>query len=68
MDSTPLEVEISTPIVPRAVELVESPGEWFVRVVEDGREHVASFETQAFAESYSEGQRLRLGLETVARI
>lgn len=68
MDTNHQTIELDPPVLPRAVELVESPGEWFVRVVEDGREHLASFETQAFAEAYSEGQRLRLGLPVISRV
>jgi hypothetical protein len=50
------------------VELVEACGEWHVRVVEDDQELTRSFETEAFAASYAEGQRIRLGLERVTRI
>jgi hypothetical protein len=50
------------------VELVEACGEWFVRVVEEDQELTRSFETEAFALSYAEGQRIRLGLNKVARV
>ncbi len=51
-----------------AVELIEVAGEWFVRVLESGHEQVTIFETETFAVSYSDGQRLRLGLEQVVRL
>ena len=51
-----------------SVELVEAAGEWFVRVVEKDQELTRSFETEAFARSYAERQRIRLVLEKVTRI
>jgi hypothetical protein len=51
-----------------AVELVESFGEWFVRVVENGVEQVASFVAESFALAFAEGQRVRLGLDRVTRL
>jgi hypothetical protein len=45
--------------------VVETCGEWFVRVIEDGGEATTSFELETFAMVYAEGQRLRLGLEKV---
>jgi len=48
-----------------AVEITEAYGEWFVRIVQNGCEHVASFEIEAYARAYAEGQRLRLGLPKV---
>lgn len=51
-----------------AVEVVEACGEWFVRVVEDGKASTTSFELEAFALTFAEGQRIRLGLETITRV
>ncbi len=51
-----------------AVEVVESLGEWFVRVVENGVEQTASFVMESFAMAYAEGQRMRLGLDSVRRL
>jgi len=50
-----------------AVEITESLGEWFVRVVENGAEQVFSFVIESFAIAYAEGQRMRLGLDNVKR-
>jgi hypothetical protein len=50
-----------------AVELTEGCGEWFVRIVQNGQEQVASFEVEAYALAYAEGQRIRLGLDAVRR-
>ena len=50
------------------IELTEACGEWFVRVVNDGRATVLSFELESFAMAYAEGQRLRLGLEKYDRL
>ncbi len=38
-------------------EVVETCGEWFVRVVEEDQELTRSFEVQAFALAFAEGQR-----------
>jgi len=46
-----------------SVELVEDAGEWSVRVTESGATQTASFERLEFAESWSFGQALRLGVE-----
>ena len=51
-----------------AVEVVEACGEWFVRVVEDGKATTTSFELEAFALTFAEGQRIRLGLKTITRV
>ncbi|MCX7305816.1 MAG: hypothetical protein NTV73_16020 [Hyphomicrobiales bacterium] len=48
--------------------MTESLGEWFVRVVEGGVEHVFSFVMESFATAYAEGQRMRLGLDAIRRI
>lgn len=50
------------------VEVIESFGEWFVRVIENGVEQIASFVIESFAVAYAEGQRLRLGLDRVTRL
>lgn len=65
-----MSVELSFPPVssPNAVEVVESFGEWFVRVIEDGAEQVASFVAESFALAFAEGQRVRLGLEVITRL
>jgi hypothetical protein len=51
-----------------AVEVVEACGEWFVRVVEDGKELGTSFERETFALAFAEGQRIRLKLDKITRI
>ncbi len=50
-----------------AVEITESLGEWFVRVIENGAEQIFSFVMESFATAYAEGQRMRLGLDNVIR-
>jgi hypothetical protein len=50
------------------VEVVEACGEWFVRVVEYGKETITSFELETFAIAFADGQRIRLGLERITRI
>ena len=50
------------------VEVVEAMGEWFVRVVEDGKEQSRSFELESYALSFAEGQRLRLHLDRFVRL
>lgn len=50
------------------VQVVESIGEWFVRIVENGEVTAfRSFEVEDFALSYAEGQRFRLGLAALPR-
>ncbi|MER8622899.1 hypothetical protein [Mesorhizobium sp. M0586] len=39
------------------VEVVEACGEWFVRVVEKGKEDSRSFELESYALAFAEGQR-----------
>ncbi|TIU89485.1 MAG: hypothetical protein E5V74_13795 [Mesorhizobium sp.] len=51
-----------------AVEVVEACGEWFVHVIENGKDTITNFELEAYALSYAEGQRIRLGIEKIARI
>ena len=50
------------------VEVVEACGEWFVRVVEEDQELTRSFELEAFALVFAEGQRRRLGLADFTRV
>ena len=52
----------------KAVEVVEACGEWFVHVVEGDQASSMSFELEAFALVYAEGQRMRLGLDKVMRL
>lgn len=49
------------------VELIEVSGDWYVRVVDGVREAVEIFANEGFANSYAEGQRLRLGLSEIIR-
>ncbi|ESX50755.1 hypothetical protein X761_25885 [Mesorhizobium sp. LSHC424B00] len=50
------------------VEVVEACGEWFVRVVEKGKEDSRSFELESYALAFAEGQRIRLNLDKFVRI
>ena len=50
------------------IEVVEACGEWFVRVVEEDQELTRSFEIEAFALAFAEGQRMRLGLVDFKRL
>ncbi len=65
MDS--VSVSLSSEAKP-CVEVVEACGEWFVRVVEEDQELTRSFEIEAFALAYAEGQRRRLGLPDFRRM
>jgi hypothetical protein len=56
------EIPQSDSVRPNSVLVYENMGEWFVIVVRDGKENVASFELESFANAYAEGQRLGLGL------
>ncbi|RVD64120.1 hypothetical protein [Mesorhizobium sp. M7A.F.Ca.ET.027.03.2.1] len=47
---------------PDTVEITENFGEWFVRVVRDGKAHVSTFEMESYARAFAEGQRLGLGI------
>ena len=58
----------SSPLSCKRVEVVEACGEWFVHVVEDGRDHSQSFEDEAFALSFADSQRARLELQDIVRI
>jgi hypothetical protein len=50
------------------VQVVESIGEWFVRIVENGEvTALRSFEVEDFALSYADSQRFRLGLAALPR-
>lgn len=49
------------------IEVVEGCGEWFVRVIENGRENTRQFDLESFALAYTEGQRLRLKLSRIVR-
>ena len=50
------------------VEVVEAYGEWHVRVVEGDRQKTLTFEVEAYALAFAEGQRLRLGLNEIVRL
>ena len=57
-------VELNGKVAP-CVEVVESGGEWFVRVFDgDSR----SFMLEAFALAFAEGQRIRLHLDRIVRV
>ncbi len=63
----PLENPPASPL-DNTIEIIESFDEWFVRVVENGIDHVAVFVAEAFAAAFAEGQRVRLGLTHVTRL
>lgn len=50
------------------IELLDNENEWFVRVVEDGRETVSTFSTEWFAIVFAQEERLRLGVTEVRRV
>ena len=53
---------------PNIVELLETDGQWFVRIVENADESLSpGFERESFAGSYAEGQCVRLGLQSFRR-
>ena len=52
---------------PSEVILFENYGEYHVAVCERGGESVRTFDSLTYAESYADGQRMRLGLRTVTR-
>lgn len=58
----------SDPLLSTRVEVVEACGEWFVHVVENGRDRTRSFDIEAFALNYAEGQCSRLNLKEFLRI
>ncbi|BCG86633.1 hypothetical protein MesoLj113c_27430 [Mesorhizobium sp. 113-3-9] len=50
---------------PDSVEITENMGEWFVRVVRDGKVEITVFQVEAYAESFAAGQRA--GLNSVRK-
>jgi hypothetical protein len=51
------------------IEVIDTYGEWFVRVIEDGMIPLTkSFETEYYAVAFAEGHRIRLGLERYERL
>ncbi len=50
------------------IEVIEACGEWFVRVVGNGREDSRSFELESYALAFAEGQRMRLHLDKIVRL
>jgi hypothetical protein len=50
------------------VEVLESDGEWYVRVIEHERETINTFQLELFAVAFAENSRLRLGLEKFDRL
>jgi hypothetical protein len=50
------------------IELIDNESEWFVRVVENGRETVNTFDMESFANVYAEEQRLKLDVKFVRRV
>lgn len=53
---------------PTFIEVIEACGEWFVRVVENGKEDIRSFDVESYALSFAEGQRMRLHLDKFTRL
>ena len=47
------------------IELMEVGGEWYVRVVVEGREAIGWFQTKARALAFAEGWRKHLNLEKI---
>ena len=52
-------------IGPDSVTITENMGDWFVRVVQDGKANVTTFEVESFARTFAEGQRLGLKLRKI---
>ena len=50
------------------IEMMEVEGEWCVRVVENGREAVNTFDLEWFANIYAEEKRIRLRLDEIMRV
>ena len=50
------------------IEVIETDGEWFVRVVEDDEDRTYSFALGSLALAFAERQRVRLELPAVARL
>lgn len=49
----------------RSVSVDPIDGKWIVTIIESGDSHKREFEVEAFAHSFAEGQRHRLGLVDV---
>jgi hypothetical protein len=63
MDDNP---EFSSPPGSSTVQLIEACGEWFVRIVEDGKQAPpSSFDAEGAALAYAEAERVRLGLARI---
>jgi hypothetical protein len=50
---------------PDSIDITENMGEWFVRVVRNGKAHVSTFEIEAYARAFAEGQRMGLNLLSI---
>ena len=50
------------------IEMIEAGGEWFVRIVEKGKESVQTFDLESFASDFAERQRIRLGVAAIVRL
>jgi hypothetical protein len=54
--------------IPKPLVMIEqADGEWVVKVFEDGAVRKESFVLEAFARSFAEGQRIRLGLAKIEK-
>lgn len=51
-----------------AIQLLESLGEWFVTVREDGVDRSFTFDDETLALRYAEQQRMRLNITAIERI
>ena len=51
-----------------AIQLLESVGEWFVTVKEDGVDRSFTFDDETLALRYAEQQRMRLNITAIERI
>lgn len=49
-------------VLSRSVSVDVIDGKWVVTIIEGGDSHERAFEVEAFAQSFAEGQRHRLGL------
>ena len=49
-------------LLSRSVSVDPIEGKWVVTIIESGDSHEREFEIEAFAHSFAEGQRYRLGL------
>ena len=56
-------VEVSPDDGPNSVEITENLGEWFVRVVRDGKANVRTFEIESYARAFADGQRIGMNLK-----